>query len=85
MGQNEFAGYTAHWIDDKWIIRRATLDLDYCPEAHTGENIKDRLRVLSEKTGSAPFQIVADSGANVQLGSRLYLNKPGTNERFCYW
>jgi hypothetical protein len=78
LGQNEFAGYTAHFIDEDWVFRRVALDLDYFPQAHTGENISEKIQQLANKVGASPFQIVADSGANVQLGSRMHLGKDGT-------
>lgn len=77
LGQNEFAGYTAHFIDENWVFHCVALDLDYFPQAHTGENISEKMQQLANKVGASPFQIVADSGANVQLGSRLHLGKAG--------
>ena len=77
LGQNEFAGYTAHWIDENWIFRSTTLALDYFPEEHTGINISAKCTELSQKTGGSPFQIVSDSGANVKLGTRTFLEKEG--------
>lgn len=77
LGQNEFAGYTAHFIDENWVFRRVALDLDYFPQAHTGENISEKIQQLADKVGASPFQIVADSGANVQLGARMHLGKDG--------
>jgi hypothetical protein len=83
LGQNEFAGYTAHWIDENWVLRRAVLDLDYFPEAHTGENIRTNCEKISVKYDSAmPFQIVSDSGANVVLGKKLFLQKDGITPSF---
>lgn len=78
LGQNEFAGYTAHWIDEEWVFRRATLDLDYFPQRHTGENIAAKCTELTAKFGGQkPFQVVSDSGSNVVLGKSLFLGKEG--------
>jgi len=83
LGQNEFAGYTAHWIDDNWVFKRATLDLDYFPVAHTGENITENCTKISTKyAGNVPFQVVSDSGSNVLKGARDFLHKPSTPTSF---
>lgn len=77
VGNNEFAGYTAHWIDSDFNLHRAALDMSFFPEQHTGVNIHDKLTDLMDRFGSKPFHITTDRGANVRLGVNLFLGHDG--------
>jgi hypothetical protein len=83
LAQNEFAGYTAHWIDTEWEFRRLTLDLEYFPQRHTGENIAAKLSSLATAWGKKPTQVTLDSGANGLLGVRTFQQKEGVSIIAC--
>lgn len=38
--------YTAHWIDEAWVMRTALLDLQHMTDKHTGEYIDELLAQL---------------------------------------
>jgi hypothetical protein len=79
LGNKEMAGLTAHFIPADWSsgIQRVTLDLFNFPESHTGANIAEKFAERSRDWGAKPFQLTTDSGANVLLGTRLFLEKDG--------
>lgn len=77
LGQNEFAGITAHFYDKFWVLKRKVLDLFYFPERHTAENIAQRLDRVADHWGSKPFQCTTDSGANIKAANLTFLEKAG--------
>jgi hypothetical protein len=67
---------TQHGWTKDWQLVHACFDYIHFPEAHTGENISNKFTERAEHWGR-PFQITTDSGANIVLGSRLFLGKEG--------
>ena len=78
LGQSEFAGVTAHFFDQDWLLHRVVLDLFYFPARHTGENIAVEYGRVGLRWGAKPFHMTTDSGANVKLGTRTFIEKEGT-------
>lgn len=70
IANDAYLGITAHWIDDDWMLRSATLQVRHVPERHTAEQCASE--VLEAATDWGIVEKVAavctDNARNISLG-----------------